>query len=189
VRIEILEESAGTLGEYSRVPVAFRVERRYRVVPVDGGLGGLMLVEELVAPYVKDYDATGNAPSGWIDRWNMSDWGIFSAYKGTKRAGGAVVAWKTAELVLTGNPTESAVLWDLRVDPACRGSGVGWMLFTRALAWARSRSCRRLEAETQNTNVPACRFYARQGCELVAIDRHAYKNEIDEVRLVWVKTL
>ena len=29
-------------------------------------------------------------------------------------------------------------------------------------------------AETQNTNVPACRFYARQGCRLGATHRFAY---------------
>jgi hypothetical protein len=29
--IEVIEESTAALGEYSRVPIAFRVERQYRV--------------------------------------------------------------------------------------------------------------------------------------------------------------
>jgi hypothetical protein len=49
-----------------------------------------------------------------------------------------------------------------------------------------------LKAETQNTNIPACRFYARQGCELRAIDRFAYSEEPEvaqEIMLLWQKAL
>jgi hypothetical protein len=39
--------------------------------------------------------------------------------------------------------------------------------------------------ETQNINVPACRFYARQGCVLGAIHPDAYPDLPDEVQLLW----
>jgi GNAT superfamily N-acetyltransferase len=151
----------------------------------------------------------------------MSQWGILAAFEGERRVGGAVVAWKTNELVISGDPADSAVLWDLRVDtgfrhmgvwktnelvisgdPAdsavlwdlrvdtgFRHMGVGSRLFACVLDWGRARSCRRLEIETQNINVPACQFYARHGCDLIAIDRYAYRNVCNEVRLLWENVL
>jgi ribosomal protein S18 acetylase RimI-like enzyme len=186
MRVEIVEESAARLLDYGSVSIAFRVERRYRVECVQNGLGGLVLVEEPVGvPYVKDYDSQTGGPQTWSNRWDTSRWGILGAYESTRRIAGAVIAWKTPELVLTGDQAESAVLWDVRVDPEFRRRGVGGQLFRQVADWCRARSCRRLEVETQNTNVPACRFYARHGCELVAVDRHAYRDRAAEVQLVW----
>ena len=59
----------------------------------------------------------------------------------------------------------------------------------RAEAWARACGATWLKVETQNVNVPACRFYARQGCVLGAVDRFAYPALPDEVRLLWCKHL
>ena len=58
------------------------------------------------------------------------------------------------------------VLWDIRVNPDCRGQGVGSALFQQAEAWGRAHGCRQLKVETQNINVNACRFYRAMGCEL-----------------------
>ena len=41
--------------------------------------------------------------------------------------------------------------------------------------------------ETQNVNVRACRFYARQGFALGAVNRDAYPDLPDEVLLLWYK--
>lgn len=81
------------------------------------------------------------------------------------------------------------MLWDLRVSPANRGTGIGRALFVAAEEWARGRQCRRLLAETQNVNVFACRFYERQGCSLERINRVAYPRLPDEIQLVWCKHL
>jgi GNAT superfamily N-acetyltransferase len=187
--IEVIAESIAALKEYALVPIAFRVERQYRVECLRQGLGGLALIEEEVVPYIKDYDALSGGPLAWQQRWDMSQWGILAAYEGERRVGGAVIAWKTNDLVISGNPEESAVLWDLRVDSGFRHIGVGSRLLACAINWARARFCCRLEIETQNTNVPACKFYARHGCDLVAIDRSAYGNVCNEVRLLWEKVL
>jgi len=42
-----------------------------------------------------------------------------------------------------------------------------------------------LKVETQNINVPACRFYEKQGCHLSSINRNAYKAFPEEVELIW----
>jgi GNAT superfamily N-acetyltransferase len=189
VIVEVVEESVAVLPAYGRVPIAFRVESRFRVEPIRSGLGGLLLVAEPVAaPYVKDYDAIdGGGPSFWSQRWDISHWGVMSAFEGGERIGGAAVAWKTEGMEMLEGCEDLAVLWDLRVHPSYRGRGVGHRLFARAVDWARERQGRRFKAETQNINVPACRFYARQGCELGAIHRYVYGIALDEVQLLWYK--
>lgn len=106
-----------------------------------------------------------------------------------RRVGSAVVAWDTPGVdMLEGRP-DLAVLWDLRVAPAWRGRGIGAALFRAAEAWSWARGARWLKVETQNVNVTACRFYARQGCVLGALHRFAYPELPNEVQLLWYKEL
>ena len=81
-----------------------------------------------------------------------------------------------------------AVLWDIRVHPDRRRSGIGTQLFKHAVKWAQSRGCTQLKIETQNINVPACEFYVKQGCHLGEINRYGYAGHQDvqhEVMLIW----
>jgi ribosomal protein S18 acetylase RimI-like enzyme len=182
----VVEETVDASPEYGDVPISFVVRSRMRVEPVDGGLGGLALVEGPVDPYVKDSDAERvEGPTCWPKRFDVSSWGVLSAFEGERRVGGAVVAWNTPWAHPLRGRDDLAALWDLRVRPEHRGRGVGTTLFDRAIVWAQERGCHLFEVETQNTNVAACRFYARRGCVLGAIDRHAYADAPDEVRLLW----
>ena len=158
---------------------------------IDQGLGGFVLVEEHVAPYTKDYDSEDNGdsgPTGWPKRFDVSKWGILLALDGDRPVGGATVALDTPGVHMLEDRKDLAVLWDLRVHPDSRRRGIGSHLFGHAADWARGRGCRHLKIETQNVNVPACRFYARQGCELRAIDRCAYADcppVAHEAMLIW----
>ena len=184
--IEIIEESPNILSQYEKVPIAFRVETRFLVLPINNGLGGLTFTEETVTPYVKDYDAFEiERPSFWAKRFDISHWGIFAAFENGQRVGGAAVAWNTPEVEMLEGRKDLACLWDLRVHPDYRNSGVGRELFAHSLEWARRRSCRLFKVETQNINVPACRFYLRQGCELGAVNRFAYPESMNETQLIW----
>jgi len=184
--VEIINEPDADLTEYEKVPIAFRVRSRLRVVAVRGGLGGLEFVEEAAGPYVKDYDAfEAERPSRWRARFDTSHWGIFAAFDGGRRVGGAAAAWKTPGVEMLEGRDDLACLWDLRVHPDYRGRGVGGQLFDRAAAWARERGCVRLKVETQNVNVPACRFYAARGCELRGVNRYAYDEAPEETQLLW----
>jgi GNAT superfamily N-acetyltransferase len=189
MKIKIREETPADLEEYGRVPMSFTVASQ--LVPTalgPNGLGGIQLVEEaLDTPYKKDYDDDGG-PERWR-RWDLSNWGIFSAFVDGERAGGAVVAYRTEEVNFLKGRDDLAALWDLRVAPLYQGQGIGRALFQHVEHWARARDDALLEIETQNNNVAACRFYAAQGCTLGTIDRFAYDDLPDETRLIWYKEL
>ena len=114
---------------------------------------------------------------------DIGHWGVFSAFDGRARVGGAVVAWKTPGAHMLEGRDDLAVLWDIRVHAEYRRQGVGSRLFRRAVDWAREKGCVSLKIETQNINVPACRFYASQGCKLGAIYPRAYPELPEEVQL------
>ena len=185
--IEIVEQSAESLREYGAIPIAFTVDSRYRVEPIDRGLGGWTLTEERVEPpYVKDYDDMGEErPVRWSKRWDLSNWVFFAAVDRGARIGGAVVARNTPGAHMLEGRTDLAVLWDIRVHPDHRRQGVGSDLFRRAAEWARASGCRYLKIEAQNINVRACKFYASQGCYLRGVHHGVYEDCPDEVQMLW----
>ncbi|MBW3572466.1 MAG: GNAT family N-acetyltransferase [Gemmatimonadetes bacterium] len=190
MRIKVGEEPLGALPEYAKIPIAFQVTRVLDVTVVDGGMGGFALAERaLEVPYVKDYDAVDGGPGRWAERFDLSAWGLLGARVEGRLVGGAAVAVHTPGLTMLEGRSDLAVLWDIRVMPEARGSGVGTALFRAAAAWAAARGGRQLKVETQNVNVPACRFYARQGCLLGAIHRFAYPGLPHEVQLLWYRDL
>jgi len=79
-------------------------------------------------------------------------------------------------------------LWNIMLDEAIRGQGVGRELFQRGVKWARQLGYRALVLETQTNNVPACKFYAALGCEIEGIRDMYYTNrdiERGEVAIFW----
>ena len=191
VDLKIVEEPLRLLEAYGEIPIRYDVKSVLDVELQDSGLGGFSLLErKLDEPFTKDYDAMkGEGPSRWASKWNIANWGLISAVVAGRRVGGCVLAYNTAGLDMLEGRDDIAVLWDIRVHPQQRGCGIGPMLFTAATEWAKKRGCRFLMAETQNINVPACRFYAAQGCILRSMDRFAYAELPDETQLIWLKTL
>jgi GNAT superfamily N-acetyltransferase len=189
VRIE--REPLSHLAEYARVSIAFDVHETLEVSTSDFDVDGHALRGRPVrAPYVKDYDRVpGNHPTEWLRRFDMRAWAILAAWDCDTRVGGAVVVWNTPGVDMLEGRSDLAVLWDLRVAPVARGRGIGSALFRAAESWAAGQGAHWLEAETQNVNVGACRFYTRQGCTLGAVHRFAYPELPDEVQLLWYKDL
>lgn len=151
----------------------------------------MTLTETPVAdPYVKDYDTIGGAaPAGWAGRFDLSNWGLLSAWQDDARIGGAVIAFRTPNVWMLGGRDDVAVLWDIRVAPDQRGAGAGSALFRAAEDWAGARGGGWLKVETQNVNAAACRFYRKMGCALGAVDRFAYPGLPGEAQLLWWKAL
>ena len=191
MEISIIEETPEDLPQYEKVSIAFLVETRFCVELLESGLGGIKMTEEILeTPFVKDYDANPDErPSRWAARFDISNWGILSAFDGEQRVGGVAIAWKTPEVLMLEGREDLACLWDLRVSPEYRSKGIGRALFSAALAWARERNCRQFKVETQSINVPACRFYVGQGCEMGAINRYCYPETMSEIQLVWYRNV
>jgi GNAT superfamily N-acetyltransferase len=189
MRIEVTEETPENISEYARIPMSLVVREILEASALDGGRCGLALsAQEVPTPFLKDYDAV-ESPLEWSKAFDLSNWGFFGAHFGGHRVGGATVAFDTPGVTMLEDRQDIAVLWDIRVGPDARGKGVGTALFKAAEAWSVTKGCRQLKVETQNINVPACRFYAKQGCVLGAIHRFAYPEFPNEVQLLWYKAL
>ncbi len=185
--IRILEIGPERLGEYATIPIKLEVKSVLQVDLVDEGLGGILLHEEPIEkPYLKDYDSFGDVPTDWPRHFDVSNWGFFLAMDRDRFAGGAAVAFEPRGVDMLEGRGDLAVLWDLRVPPPYRGAGIP--LFRYAAEWSKKRGCRQLKVETQNINVPACRFYQRMGCRLGEIRRFGYAAVpavASEVMLCW----
>lgn len=185
---EITEISSSDLARYAAIPMTLEVQTVFDVRLLENGLAGIQLVETAVKPYIKDYDEFGG-PLSWLDEFDTSRWGFFLAvHNGGQAVGGAAIAWNTNGVNMLEGRSNLSVLWDIRVHPDWRKQGVGQALFLRAAEWSRQRGCVHMKIETQNVNVPACRFYAAQNCQLGDIRRFAYQDEpavAHEIRLNW----
>lgn len=177
------------LDHLARVPTAFEVTSILQIHLRQNGLGGIELIETPVEPYIKDYDAYPDGPpTAWHREFDLSNWGVVLAWQEEQPIAGAAIAIDTPGVNMLAGRRDLAVLWDIRVHPDWRGQGYGELIFDQAAQWARQQGCTEMKIETQNINLPACRFYARQGCVLGQIDRYGYQNVpavSHETMLIW----
>lgn len=176
------------LNLYARIPMKFTVSSIFKIETIEKGLGGLIMMEKsLTTPYIKDYDEK-ETPLSWYKQFNLENWGIFLMGDGEQFIGGAAVATKTPAVNMLENRPDLAVLWDIRIHPDWQRKGYGRALFNHCVDWAGQQRFRQMKIETQNINVPACRFYASMGCELGMIHRYGYAADTTiahEAMLFW----
>lgn len=186
--ISILQITAEQYSLYDSIPSNFRVESIYKVEQIKNSL---QLVENPVEnPFLRDYNAVGHdSPSAWAKEFDLNNWGLFVAMDRDQPVGGAAVALDSPVFpVWHMQRQDLAVLWDIRVHPAHQSRGIGTGLFRHAVDWARQKGCGQLGIETDSSNLPACKFYARMGCELSGILKYGYSGvpEISEfAMLLW----
>lgn len=187
--ISIEQVSSDRFKVYASISPEFTVTSVLECEPGASGVSGIALRERPVTqPYRKyPYEKDECFPD-WTRRYDITGWGVFLATDGGRPVGGAVVAPVLPDMSASQYGKDVAVLWDIRVGPADRGKGVGTALLKACVGWARDRGHRFLSIETQNNNVPACRFYARMGCELATIRRFGYAHCPEfahEAMLIW----
>lgn len=68
-------------------------------------------------------------------------------------------------------------VWEFHIAPDYRGRGLGRQLMDHLAEIGKKAGCRVMVCETQNTNVPAIRFYRKVGFEVGAIDLSYYTNK------------
>ena len=177
---------------YAEIDPSFDVTSVLKVVPMNGGLGGLQFLEEAVArPYSKGGDCPDDSPLSWPPRQEPGAFAAFLAMDGDLALGGAAVIVNPAGAFLFERREALAGLWDIRVRPGHRRAGVGSQLLLHAAGWAKKMGCTQLRAECQNVNVAGCRFYAKH-CILGGVERYGYAACPDvahEAMILWYRDL
>lgn len=175
--------------QYDQIPMTVHVSAYYRIDKDNRGLGGFTLVETPIEPYIKDF-CVGDDESitRWEKRWDISNWAFFMAFDGERPVGGATIVSRTIEINMLSGRDDLAVLWDIRVDDAYKHKGIGQALLDMSVNWSHEQGLVQMKIECQNNNIPAIRFYHKQGAILSSIDEYAYYNEPEyrhETQLIW----
>ncbi|NSW53672.1 MAG: GNAT family N-acetyltransferase [Anaerolineae bacterium] len=71
----------------------------------------------------------------------------------------------------------SLMLWEFHVRREFHRRGIGWLMMEEMVSIARAQRMRVIVCETQNTNVPAIRFYRAMGFTLDGVDVSLYSNQ------------
>ncbi|MFH1368430.1 MAG: GNAT family N-acetyltransferase [Elusimicrobiota bacterium] len=191
MKILVEKVTRKNIRDYSKIPIAFDIKSELKCRLVDSGLGGIRLFESRTSRGKKNYDSFGG-PRTWMKRFNTRNWRLFFAVKDNKYAGAAAIACKTPKVHMLADRNDIAVLWDLRIAPEYRRSGIGRALFGKVISWLRKEKLKQLRIETQTNNVAACRFYKKQGCKLAQINTLGYWGHPKvgrETMLLWHKDI
>jgi GNAT superfamily N-acetyltransferase len=88
--------------------------------------------------------------------------------------GGDLIAIAIAERREWNN---SLWVWDFHIDDEYQGQGIGTKLMKALINLATENGFRIMVCETQNTNVPAIRFYGKLGFEIYGVDLDYYTDK------------
>ena len=185
--IHYCEVNKSELDKYDSIPMTFCVESEYCLSKIDGGLGGFLLKEVPVKPYIKDLGQYEHATE-YEQHFDITNWNFFMAFDGERPVGGATIAARTSGMDMLDGRDDLCVLWDLRVAPEYRRIGIGKRLFGLACERAAASGCRQLKIECQSNNPSACKFYRKQGAVLSCLDEYAYYSDPSlrtEIQLIW----
>lgn len=172
---------------YDKVPMLVHVTSEYKLKKLDGGFGGILLEEKEVDIYEKDLSVYEKAAE-YEKKFDISNWAFFMAFHDEKPVGAVTIASRTPGVDMLDGRDDLAVLWDIRVNDQYKHRGIGQRLFNLAKEWAIEQSLRQIKIECQNNNVPACKFYKKQGAKLCKIDEYAYYSDEsakNEVQLIF----
>jgi len=121
-------------------------------------------------------------PEPYVKVWDFRDPFMLDQYRTCIDAGLSLGVFDNAQLVGVAVCEEqlwnrSLVIWEFGVAASHRQRGIGRDLMNATAELARQKNLRVLLAETQNTNVPAIRFYQAVGFELDGLDLSYYSNK------------
>ena len=172
---------------YDKVSMIVNVCTEYKIKRIDNGLGGLVFEEISVEPYIKDLSVY-NRVMEFKNKFNITNWRFYMAFDDDTPIGAMTVAGKTNGLDMLYGREDACVLWDIRVIDSYKRKGIGQKLLEMGILNAKKDGYKQMIIECQNNNVPACKFYQKQGAVLSKIDMYAYflESEIkNEIQLIW----
>ena len=172
---------------YDSVSMNVDVRSEYRIKRLDNGLGGMMFEEVPVIPYIKDLSVYERATE-YEKEFDITYWSFYMAFDDEKPVGALTVSARTDKLYMLAGREDACVLWDIRVADAYKHQGIGQKMLDLAIKDAKAAGYKQMIIECQNNNVPACKFYHKQGALLSKLDMYAYYDEPDcrnEVQFLW----
>lgn len=182
-KIRYSEIDVDQLEEYGNIPFYYDTTKKYELIKINNGLGGIKTKLINVPEFHKDF---GSRTSHWIEIFDLKNWKFFVAYnEDNKMIAGCTVATNTANCTMLEKRNDLAVLWDIRVANEYKHKGIGQELFNMAKEYAKNNGFKQLKVECQNTNPVAVNFYHKQGMVLHGINEYAYPEFPGEVQLLW----
>lgn len=120
--------------------------------------------------------------SGFADDFNDAD---MERYRAFVDQGCSFAAYAEGQMIALAlcqslHWNRSLQVWEFHVKQEFQHQGIGRALMERVFAKAREEGARVVFLETQNTNVPAIRFYQALGFSLDALDLSFYTNHDTE---------
>lgn len=121
---------------------------------------------ELQSPYVKTWDSSEEQETSYC---RVIEQGFSLGVYDEDRLVGIAIAEKKEW-------NRTLWVWEFHIDMEYRQRGLGRQLMDRLEKTGKENRCRVMVCETQNTNVPAIRFYRSVGFEIGAVDFSYYTN-------------
>ncbi|TFH01669.1 MAG: GNAT family N-acetyltransferase [Candidatus Thorarchaeota archaeon] len=121
---------------------------------------------EFQTPYVKKWESTSEQE---MDYSRIVEKGLSLGVYDEDRLVGIAIAEKQEW-------NRTLWIWEFHIDIEYHERGLGRQLMNRLETVGKENGCRVMVCETQNTNVPAIRFYRSVGFEVGAVDLSYYTN-------------
>lgn len=159
-----------TMEDVERLITGYRSPARYHVHKIESDEVTVFTLElmQLSEPYIKRYEPI--------------DEETFQTYQRSLAHGLSLGVYEDDYLIglSIGEPrawNKSLWVWEFHVSPTYQGKNIGGRLMDAVVERSRAAGLRCITCETQNTNVPAIRFYRRMGFTLDGIDLSLYSND------------
>jgi ribosomal protein S18 acetylase RimI-like enzyme len=121
---------------------------------------------ELQSPFVKKWESTREQETNYS---RVIEQGLSLGVYDEDRLVGIAIAEKQEW-------NRTLWVWEFHIDMEYRQRGLGRQLMDHLEKIGKENGCRVMVCETQNTNVPAIRFYRNIGFEVGAVDLSYYTN-------------
>ena len=166
--IQIAKLSQISREDLRRLVAGYTSQEKYLVRKTEDDRGVQITLElaPLDPPFIKRFGQDREL-EGHYDQVLAQELSL-GAYEGSRLVGLAIAEERQWNKTLW--------LWELHVEANCQGQGIGTKLVHGLVKLAGQRGCRVIACETQNTNVPAIRFYRKMGFQIDGLDLSYYTN-------------
>jgi GNAT superfamily N-acetyltransferase len=124
-------------------------------------------IQTLDQPYIKKWVHDAEMEDHYLSILNQGlSFGLYNRDDWVGVAIGEKRAWN-----------RSLWVWEFLIHPDYQGKGWGRKLMDTLAKAALQAGCRVMVCETQNTNIPAIRFYRKLGFEIGGVDLSYYTNQ------------